>query len=64
MDESARFIERLDFRLSDLAYDYPSELREGFASEQEALEAFTHEGAKARYPEAFRRMWRRKSRMS
>ena len=51
VDESARFIERLEFRLSDLAYDYPSELREGFASEQEALEAFTQEGAKARYPE-------------
>ncbi|MFY9832170.1 MAG: PHP domain-containing protein, partial [Methylocystis sp.] len=51
VDESARFIERLDFRLEDLAYDYPSELREGFASEQEALEAFTHEGAKARYPD-------------
>ncbi len=30
VDESARFIEALDFRLSDLAYEYPSELREGF----------------------------------
>ncbi|MGJ0505862.1 MAG: error-prone DNA polymerase [Methylocystis sp.] len=48
--ESARFIEALDFRLTDLAYDYPDELREGFASEQEALAAFAREGAKARYP--------------
>ncbi len=51
VDESARFLERLAFRLSDLAYDYPNELREGFASEQAALEAFTHEGAKKRYPQ-------------
>ena len=50
VDESARFLERLAFRLSDLAYEYPSELREGFASEQEALEVFTREGAKTRYP--------------
>ncbi len=50
VDESARFLERLAFRLDDLAYDYPSELREGFSSEQEALEVFTREGAKTRYP--------------
>ena len=51
VDESARFLERLAFRLSDLAYDYPSELREGFASEQAALEAFAFAGARTRYPE-------------
>ena len=50
VDESARFLEGLAFRLTDLSYEYPSELREGFASEQEALEAFTHEGARTRYP--------------
>ncbi len=50
VDESARFLEQLDFRLSDLAYDYPSELRQGFASEQAALEAFAFEGARRRYP--------------
>ncbi|MBI1867825.1 MAG: error-prone DNA polymerase [Methylocystis sp.] len=48
--ETARFLDGLSFQLSDLAYDYPSELREGFASEQEALEAFTREGAHQRYP--------------
>ncbi len=51
VDESACFIEALDFRLTDLAYEYPSELREGFASEQEALEALSREGAKQRYPQ-------------
>ena len=51
VDESARFLERLSFRLEDLAYEYPSELREGFASEQEALEFFAREGARTRYPD-------------
>jgi error-prone DNA polymerase len=51
VEESARFLQTLDFRLTDLAYDYPSELREGFSSEQEALEALSREGAKARYPQ-------------
>jgi error-prone DNA polymerase len=50
VDESARFIEALDFRLTDLAYEYPSELREGFASEQEALAIYSRDGAKSRYP--------------
>ncbi|MEK8093311.1 error-prone DNA polymerase [Methylocystis sp. IM3] len=50
VEESARFIEALDFRLTDLAYEYPSELREGFASEQAALEALSREGAARRYP--------------
>jgi error-prone DNA polymerase len=49
VDESARFLDALDFRLTDLAYEYPSELREGYASEQEALAALSREGAKARY---------------
>ncbi|HYA81755.1 MAG TPA: PHP domain-containing protein, partial [Methylocystis sp.] len=51
VDASARFLERLQFSLDDLAYEYPSELREGFDSEQEALEFFAREGAKARYPD-------------
>ena len=50
VEESARFVDALDFRLTDLAYDYPSELREGFASEQDALEALARAGAKTRYP--------------
>ncbi|WP_424362285.1 error-prone DNA polymerase [Methylocystis parvus] len=51
VEESARFIEALDFRLTDLAYEYPSELREGFKSEQEALGFYAREGAKTRYPQ-------------
>ncbi|WP_084678903.1 error-prone DNA polymerase [Methylocystis sp. ATCC 49242] len=50
VEESARFIDALDFRLTDLAYEYPSELREGYASEQEALEALSRAGAMTRYP--------------
>jgi error-prone DNA polymerase len=49
--ETERFLDGLSFRLADLAYQYPSELREGFSSEQEALEHFTREGARARYPD-------------
>jgi error-prone DNA polymerase len=48
--ESARFIGALDFRLTDLAYSYPSELREGFESEDAALAALARDGAKWRYP--------------
>jgi len=51
VEESARFIDALDFRLTDLAYEYPSELQEGFASEQEALAFHAREGAKTRYPQ-------------
>ncbi len=50
VEESARFIHAIHFRLTDLAYEYPSELREGFSSEQEALAALSREGAQARYP--------------
>ena len=51
VEESARFLDALDFRLTDLAYAYPSELREGYASEQEALEVLSREGARRRYRE-------------
>ncbi|MBY6241137.1 error-prone DNA polymerase [Methylosinus sp. Sm6] len=51
VEEAIRFLDGLSFRLDDLAYHYPSELREGFPSEQEALEYFAREGAKARYPD-------------
>jgi error-prone DNA polymerase len=50
IEETGRFLKGLSFRLSDLAYSYPSELREGFANEQEALEHFAREGAARRYP--------------
>ncbi|MCC2102240.1 MAG: PHP domain-containing protein, partial [Hyphomicrobiales bacterium] len=48
--ETIRLIERIDFSLDQLAYNYPSELREGFASEQEALAHYVAEGAKIRWP--------------
>ncbi|HLH11791.1 MAG TPA: error-prone DNA polymerase [Methylovirgula sp.] len=48
--ETARFLEGLTFSLDALAHDYPEELREGYASPQEALEAFVREGAVRRYP--------------
>ena len=49
--ETQRFLNGLHFSLSELAYEYPDELREGFGSEQEALEHFAWEGARFRYPE-------------
>jgi error-prone DNA polymerase len=51
VEETARFLEGLAFRLSDLSHNYPSELREGFSSEQEALEHFARDGARTRYPD-------------
>jgi error-prone DNA polymerase len=45
------FLDGLDFSLDELAYDYPLELREGYATPQEALEAFVHAGARERYPD-------------
>ena len=48
--ETVRFLDRLDFSLDQLGNDYPEELREGFATPQEALEHFAREGARWRYP--------------
>jgi error-prone DNA polymerase len=48
--ETMKFLRGLTFSLDELAYEYPDELREGFSSEQEALESFAWEGAKFRYP--------------
>ncbi|HKH80049.1 MAG TPA: error-prone DNA polymerase [Methylovirgula sp.] len=48
--ETLRFLQGLAFSLDELAYEYPEELREGYASPQEALEAFAREGAARRYP--------------
>jgi error-prone DNA polymerase len=48
--ETLCFLEGINFSLDELHGDYPEELREGFATPQEALEAFTHEGARQRYP--------------
>jgi len=46
-----RFLEGLSFSLDELSHVYPEELREGFASPQAALEAFTRDGARERYPD-------------
>ena len=48
--ESVRILDRIGFSLDELAHNYPSELREGFPSEQAALEHYVAEGAKARWP--------------
>ena len=48
--ETLRFADGLAFSLNELGNDYPEELREGFASPQEALAAFAAEGALRRYP--------------
>lgn len=48
--ETLRFLDGLAFSLDELRGDYPHELREGYASPQEALAAFAAEGAARRYP--------------
>ncbi|WP_425373451.1 error-prone DNA polymerase [Methylovirgula ligni] len=49
IDESLRFLEGLTFSLADLKNQYPEELRAGYATPQEALEAFAYAGATERY---------------
>ncbi len=39
------------FSLDELQFDYPDEICAGYATEQEALEAFVRQGAAKRYPE-------------
>jgi error-prone DNA polymerase len=48
--ESVRFLERIQFSLDDLRYEYPEETAEGFTTPQEALEALSWAGAHKRYP--------------
>jgi error-prone DNA polymerase len=48
--ETLRFLERCGFSLGQLKYEYPDEVREGFATPQEALVACTEDGARRRYP--------------
>ncbi|MGA7453365.1 MAG: PHP domain-containing protein [Rhodoplanes sp.] len=48
--ETQRFLDRCRFSLDELAYAYPDEIREGFATPQDALIAFAEEGARRRYP--------------
>jgi error-prone DNA polymerase len=49
LEETINFLDGLAFSLDELRHNYPDELREGYASPQQALEAFTWEGARARY---------------
>ena len=48
--ESLHLIERCRFSLDELKYEYPDESRAGYATPQEALIAYTEEGARRRYP--------------
>jgi error-prone DNA polymerase len=50
LEETLRFLDGLTFSLDELKHNYPEELREGYATPQEALEAFTWRGAGVRYP--------------
>ncbi|HEV7801853.1 MAG TPA: PHP domain-containing protein, partial [Burkholderiales bacterium] len=50
LQQSLYFIERCRFSLDELKYEYPDEARAGYATPQEALVAFTEEGARRRYP--------------
>ena len=49
--ETVRFLDGLEFSLNELSHCYPEELREGYPTAQEALEAFAWKGAETRYPE-------------
>jgi error-prone DNA polymerase len=49
--ETMRFVEGCTFSLDELRYEYPEETCEGFATPQDALVAFTEEGARRRYPD-------------
>ena len=50
LEETIRFLDGIAFSLDELAYGYPEELRAGYATPQEALEAFAEAGARGRYP--------------
>jgi error-prone DNA polymerase len=49
--ETLRLTGGIGFSLDQLAYEYPEETREGFASAQVALEHYAWEGARQRYGE-------------
>jgi len=49
--ETRRFVETCSFSLDELAYDYPYETRDGFATPQDALAALAHEGMEKRFPD-------------
>lgn len=51
LPETLRFLDGLDFSLDELGNDHPQELREGYDTPQQALEAFARAGALTRYPQ-------------
>ena len=51
LEETIGFLDGLKFSLDELKHNYPDELREGYSTSQEALEAFTRDGARTRYPD-------------
>ncbi len=48
--ETGHFLDGIGFSLDQLRNEYPDESRDGFASEQDALEAYAAAGAAQRYP--------------
>jgi error-prone DNA polymerase len=51
IEETLKLDETLTFSLDELRYEYPDELRSGFATAQDALVHLTWEGAAVRYPD-------------
>jgi error-prone DNA polymerase len=51
IDETATLDATLTFSLDELRYEYPEEMRTGFATPQDALAHLAWEGAAARYPD-------------
>ena len=49
--QTLHLLERCRFSLDELRYEYPDETRAGYATPQEALIAYTEEGARRRYPD-------------
>ncbi|MFZ1990139.1 MAG: error-prone DNA polymerase [Alphaproteobacteria bacterium] len=49
--ESIQFIEGINFSLDELAHQYPDEIKAGYKTPQEGLEALSWAGAKKRYPQ-------------
>jgi error-prone DNA polymerase len=52
IEETAALDAALTFSLDELRYEYPEEMRAGFATPQDALVHLAWEGAAARYPDA------------
>src|SRR2546430_17332735 len=51
IEETAALDAALTLSLDELRYEYPEEMREGFAPPQDALVHLAWEGAAARYPD-------------